>query len=96
MPLLSIENLCVEYRTSAGRSVVISDFSLAIEQGESFGLVGESGCGKSTLLMAIMGYLGRNGVVTRGRILFEGRDLVGLSDAELRRVRGSRIAVVYQ
>ena len=43
-----------------------------------------------------MGYLGRNGAVTRGRILFEGRDLVGLPDAELRRVRGSRIAVVYQ
>jgi peptide/nickel transport system ATP-binding protein len=96
VPLLSVENLCVEYRTSAGRSVVISDFSLAIEQGESVGLVGESGCGKSTLLMAIMGYLGRNGTVTRGRILFEGRDLVGLPDAELRRVRGSRVAVVYQ
>jgi ABC-type glutathione transport system ATPase component len=71
MPLLSIENICVEYRTSAGRAVVISDFSLAIERGESVGLVGESGCGKSTLLMAIMGYLGRNGAITRGRILFE-------------------------
>jgi peptide/nickel transport system ATP-binding protein len=96
MALLSIENLCVEYRTSAGRSVVIPDFSLAIEPGESFGLVGESGCGKSTLLMAIMGYLGRNGAITNGRILFEGRNLVGLPEAELRRVRGSRIAVVYQ
>jgi peptide/nickel transport system ATP-binding protein len=96
VPLLAIENLCVEYRTSAGRSVVIPDFSLAVELGESFGLVGESGCGKSTLLMAIMGYLGRNGAITKGRILFEGRNLVGLPDAELRRVRGSRIAVVYQ
>jgi peptide/nickel transport system ATP-binding protein len=96
VPLLSIENLCVEYRTSAGRSLVIRDFSLAIEPGESFGLVGESGCGKSTLLMAIMGYLGRNGAITNGRIMFEGRNLVGLSDAELRRLRASRIAVVYQ
>lgn len=96
MPLLSIENLCVEYRTSAGRSVVIPDFSLSIEAGDSFGLVGESGCGKSTLLMAIMGYLGRNGAIPKGRIVFEGRDLIGLSEAELRRVRGSRIAIVYQ
>ncbi len=96
MPLLSIENLCVEYRTSGGRSLVIPDFSLSIEPGESFGLVGESGCGKSTLLMAIMGYLGRNGAIPKGRIVFEGRDLVGLPDAELRRVRGSRIGIVYQ
>jgi peptide/nickel transport system ATP-binding protein len=94
--LLSIENLCVEYRTSAGRSVVIPDFSLSIEPGESVGLVGESGCGKTTLLMALMGYLGRNGVIPKGRIVFEGRDLVDLPDAELRRVRGSRIAIVYQ
>jgi peptide/nickel transport system ATP-binding protein len=94
--LLSIENLRVEYRTSAGVSVVIPDFSLAIEPGESFGLVGESGCGKTTLLMAIMGYLGHNGAIPKGRIVFEGRNLVGLPDAELRRVRGSRIAIVYQ
>jgi len=96
VPLLSIENLSVEYRTSAGRAVVIPDFSLSIEPCESFGLVGESGCGKSTLLLAIMGYLGRNGAIPRGRIVFEGRDLVGLRDAELRQVRGSRIAIVYQ
>jgi peptide/nickel transport system ATP-binding protein len=76
--------------------VVIPDFSLSVEPGESFGLVGESGCGKSTLLMAIMGYLGRNGVIPKGRIVLEGRDLVGLPDAELRRVRGPRIAIVYQ
>jgi peptide/nickel transport system ATP-binding protein len=74
VPLLSIENLCVEYRTSAGRSVVIPDFSLSIEAGESFGLVGESGCGKSTLLMAIMGYLGRNGATSSA---FPMRNCVG-------------------
>ena len=70
--LLSIRDLRVEYRTAAGRLVVIPDFSLEIEPGESFGLVGESGCGKSTLLMAIMGYIGRNGAIAGGRILFEG------------------------
>lgn len=95
-PLLSIQHLCVEYRTSAARAVVIPDFSLDIEAGESFGLVGESGCGKSTLLMAVMGYLGRNGGIPHGRILFEGRDLVGLDERALRHIRGSRIAIVYQ
>ena len=96
MALLSIRNLSVEYRTSAGRMVAIPDFSLDIDARESFGLVGESGCGKSTLLMAIMGYLGRNGVITGGSIAFEGRDITHASEEELRRIRGSRIAIVYQ
>jgi peptide/nickel transport system ATP-binding protein len=96
VPLLSIQNLRVEYRTSAGRMLVIPDFSLDVEPGESVGLVGESGCGKSTLLMAIMRYLGRSGSITQGRILFEGRDLVALKEPELQQIRGSRIAIVYQ
>jgi peptide/nickel transport system ATP-binding protein len=95
-PLLSIRNLCVEYRTSAGTVVALPDFSLDIAPGESFGLVGESGCGKSTLVMAIMGYLGRNGRITRGEIRLEGRDLVTASTAELQAIRGSRVAIVYQ
>jgi peptide/nickel transport system ATP-binding protein len=94
--LLSIRNLCVEYRTSAGTVVVLPDFSLDIAPGESFGLVGESGCGKSTLVMAIMGYLGRNGCITRGEIRLEGRDLVRANSADLQAIRGSRIAIVYQ
>ncbi len=96
MALLSIRNLSVEYRTSAGRMVAIPDFSLDIDARESFGLVGESGCGKSTLLMAIMAYLGRNGAITGGSIAFEGRDITHASEEELRRIRGSRIAIVYQ
>jgi peptide/nickel transport system ATP-binding protein len=96
MALLQIESLRVEYRTSRGTSVVIPDFSLSIDAGEAFGLVGESGCGKSTLIMSILGYLGRNGHVTNGRILFDGQNLVGASEATLRAIRGSAIAIVYQ
>src|SRR5260370_25950630 len=96
MALLAIRNLRVEYRTSSGRLVAIPDFSLDIEPGESFGVVGESGCGKWTLIMAIMGYLGQSGAIAQGQILFEGRDLVRLGDEELRKVRGSRITIVYQ
>src|SRR5262249_20333995 len=95
-PLLAVRNLAVEYRTSRGAVPAIADLSLTVEAGESFGLVGESGCGKSTFAMAIMGYLGRNGAITRGQIRFQGRDLVGASEVELQRIRGTRIAAVYQ
>ncbi len=67
MSLLSIRDLRVEYTTARGTVAAIPDFSLEIGKGESFGLVGESGCGKSTLIMAIMGYMGRNGRIARGR-----------------------------
>ena len=96
MPLLSIRDLRVEYTTMRGTVAAIPEFSLEISEGESFGLVGESGCGKSTLIFAIMGYMGRNGAITRGSITFEGKDLVRASTEELRRIRGSRIAIVYQ
>ncbi|MBI2469317.1 MAG: ABC transporter ATP-binding protein [Candidatus Rokubacteria bacterium] len=95
-PLLAIARLRVEYRTASGVIPAISDFSLEIVGGERFGLVGESGCGKSTLAMAIMGYLGRNGAITAGEIRFEGKDLVAASEAEMERIRGRRISVVYQ
>ncbi len=96
MSLLSIRDLRVEYTTARGTVAAIQDLSLEIGKGESFGLVGESGCGKSTLIMAIMGYMGRNGRVANGEILFEGQNLVRATAAELRRVRGGRIAIVYQ
>ncbi len=95
-PLLAIAGLRVEYWTSRGSIPAIQDLSLEIMGGESFGLVGESGCGKSTLAMAIMGYLGPNGAITAGEIRFEGKDLVAASEAELERIRGGRISVVYQ
>ncbi len=96
MALLSIRDLRVEYRTVHGSVAAIQDFSLDIAPGESFGLVGESGCGKSTLIMAIMGYMGRNGAIAQGQVTFEGRDIARAGAEELRRIRGSRIAVVYQ
>ncbi len=95
-PVLEIEDLCVSYFTRAGEIPAVIDFSLTLAPGESVGLVGESGCGKSTVAMAIMRYLGNNGSIVGGTVRFQGRDMAGLSEAALRSIRGSQIAMVYQ
>ncbi len=96
VPVLQIENIAISYFVRAGEIPAVPDFSMTLHRGESFGLVGESGCGKSTVAMAIMRYLGHTGAIVRGRILFEGRDMAEFSAEELRRLRGSKIAMVYQ
>ncbi len=95
-PLLEIRDLCISYFTRAGEIPAVIDFSLDLKAGESVGLVGESGCGKSTVAMGIMQYLGNNGGIVGGSIKFKGRDLTTLDDEELRGLRGSEIAMVYQ
>ncbi len=95
-PVLEIENLCVSYFARSGEIPAVIDFSLSLAPGESVGLVGESGCGKSTVAMAIMRYLGNNGDIVDGSVRFQGRDMAALSEAELRGLRGSKIAMVYQ
>jgi peptide/nickel transport system ATP-binding protein len=94
--VLALDNLCVSYDTRAGDVPAIIDVSLSLQQGECVGLVGESGCGKTTIALAIMRYLGANGRIVGGRILFKGRDLFQLSPKMLRQVRGAEIAMVYQ
>jgi peptide/nickel transport system ATP-binding protein len=93
---LRIEDLDVVYRVGRRERRVLGGLSLAIRRGESYGLVGESGCGKSTAAFAAIRYLARNGRVSKGRILVDGRDLMALSAAELRRLRTQSVAMVYQ
>jgi len=95
-PLLEFRDVAIAYATRGGEVPVIPALSFRMDAGEAMGLVGESGCGKSTVALSIVRYLGRAGRLVRGRILFEGRDLATLDAAELRAVRGRRIAMVYQ
>src|SRR6056297_3536191 len=95
-PILEIENLSISFFTRLREIPAVMDFSVSVQPGEAVGLVGESGCGKSTVALGVMQDLGVNGRVTGGAIRFKGRDLAQMTDAELRRIRGREIAMIYQ
>jgi len=96
IPVLECRNLSVSYYTRAGEVPAVVDFNLKLMPGEAHGIVGESGCGKSTVALAIMNYMGKNGAIVGGEILFDGRDMRTMNEEELRSIRGSKIAMVYQ
>ena len=95
VPVLECRNLSISYFTRAGEIPAVVDFNLKLMPGEAHGIVGESGCGKSTVALAIMQYLGQNGRIVGGELLFDGRDMRTMSEEELRswvkdRLRSSR------
>ena len=97
MPLLEVDDLAVRFKTGHGAVHAVNGVSFAVDAGETVGIVGESGSGKSVTSLAIMGLLGgQNAEVTRGRILLDGTDLLALSPRELRRRRGTDVAMVFQ
>ena len=81
---------------SFGGKPVVQDISFTLHKGEILGLVGESGSGKSTIIKAAMGLLGKNGLVTRGDIRFDGYNIPDLSEAQLRHIRGGKISMIFQ
>ncbi|MFQ5621970.1 MAG: dipeptide ABC transporter ATP-binding protein [Paracoccaceae bacterium] len=95
-PILEIEDLSISFFTRAGEIPAVMDFSTVVQPGEAMGLVGESGCGKSTVALGVMQDLGKNGRIVGGSIKFKGRELNQMSDEELRDLRGSEIAMIYQ
>ena len=95
-PILEISNLSISFFTRLTEIPAVMDFSCEVLPGEAMGLVGESGCGKSTVALGVMQDLGVNGRVVGGSIKFKGRDLADYSPEELRQLRGSEIAMIYQ
>lgn len=90
--MLEIKGLTVAY----DKKQVLHDVSLEVRPGEILAVVGESGSGKSTMLRTILGLTGKNAVVERGQILFDGRDLLNAPEKELRKIRGGGIAMAFQ
>jgi peptide/nickel transport system ATP-binding protein len=95
-PIIEIENLSISFFTRKGEIPAVMDFSCTVMPGEAMGIVGESGCGKSTVSLGIMRDLSNVGKIVGGRIKFQGRDMGELSEAELRAIRGNKIAMIYQ
>jgi oligopeptide transport system ATP-binding protein len=95
-PLLTVDDLRVQFWTSRGTVHAVNGISFDVAAGDTLGIVGESGCGKSVTSLALMGILPRAGKVTSGTAMFGDRDLFRLSDRELRRIRGRDIAMIFQ
>ena len=94
--MLELRDLCVGYALGNGAALAVDKVSLSIGEGEYLGLVGELGCGKSTIAKAILGILPTNGRVVSGEIVYRGRNIVGLSVAEMNRLRWQAIALIPQ
>jgi len=97
MPLLEVKGLRTEFHTQDGVVKAVDGVSFLIDEGETLGIVGESGCGKSVSLLSVMRLIPvPPGKIAAGEVLFEGVDLLKLSEDEMRKVRGNKIAMVFQ
>ncbi|WP_439273742.1 ABC transporter ATP-binding protein [Pseudochrobactrum sp. HB0163] len=95
-PVLEIRNLVTEFKTPNGTIRAVDGISLKVERGKTLGIVGESGCGKSMLSLSVMGLVPPPGKNAGGEVIFEGQDLLKLSPDDMRKLRGNRIAMIFQ
>jgi peptide/nickel transport system ATP-binding protein len=96
MALFEVENLKIYYYTQAGAVKAVDDINFSVDKDETLGLIGESGCGKTTAVFATMRFVTPPGRIVGGKIIFEGRDILTMSQEEVRRLRGQGIAMVFQ
>ena len=96
MHLLEVKNLRTHFQTREGLVRAVDGVSFHLDRGELLGLVGESGCGKSMTALSIMRLVAAPGKIVAGEILFAGNNLLQLSNAEMRDVRGNDIAMIFQ
>jgi oligopeptide/dipeptide ABC transporter ATP-binding protein len=94
--LLHVDGLRTVFATDAGAAPAVDGVEFRIARGETLGMVGESGCGKSVTALSIMRLVGPPGRIAGGSVVFEGRDLLAVSERELRRMRGNEIAMIFQ
>ncbi|MGI9333075.1 MAG: ABC transporter ATP-binding protein [Gammaproteobacteria bacterium] len=94
--LLEVRDLAVEFSSREGTVHAVNGISYRVGKGEILGIVGESGSGKTVSVLSLLRLLPGNGRITRGEILFEGRDLLELPSQEIRRIRGNRISMIFQ
>ena len=96
MALLEVHHLKTFFKVKKGYARAVDDISFFVQQGENFGLVGESGCGKTTAVKSIIRVLPKNAHIMGGQIIFKGRDLLSLSNEEMRKVRWRDISIISQ
>lgn len=96
MTLLEVKNLSVEFNTIDGAVHAVRGLSCSVEAGKTLGIVGESGSGKSVTVLAIMRLLADNARITGGEILFDSKDLLKATNAQMRTIRGRRISMIFQ
>lgn len=94
--LLEVKGLKTVFQGDAGKTVPVDQVSFSVDEGEVVCIVGESGCGKSVTSLSIMGLLGKGGAVTDGSVLFADKELIGVSEKELDKIRGNEIAMIFQ
>ena len=95
--ILNIKNLTVHYTTEYGVVEALDDVSLVIQEGKTLGLVGETGAGKTTLAKSILQFIkSPPGKIVSGSILFKGKEILTMSDRELRALRGKQISMIFQ
>ena len=93
---LEVKNLIISFRTSAGKVQAVRDISFDLYKGETLAIVGESGSGKSVTNRAIIGILAGNAIVEGGEIVYDGQDLLKISEEEFHKIRGDKIAMIFQ
>ena len=93
---LSVNNLKISFRTDAGKVQAVRDISFDLYKGETLAIVGESGSGKSVTSKAVMGISAVNAIYEGGEILYDGQDLVRIPEEEMHKLRGDKIAMIFQ